>query len=139
MMFPSFFLWLIRDPIQTEVNSCKYYQCLALKKTTKLKHFARSLTTVPTPHLDGKHCVFGKVIAGRSVVRIIENSPVKSGDAPTEDIIIEACGELKEGEDDGVAKGDNAGDNYEDYPSDEEQDVENVSCFFGSFPELLED
>lgn len=84
--------------------------------------------------MDGKHCVFGKVVAGRSVVRLIENSPVKEGDAPSEDILIEACGELKEGEDDGVAKGDNEGDKYEDYPSDDEADVENVSSYAFFYP-----
>ena len=34
------------------------------------------ITTVPTPHLDGKHVVFGKVVKGWSVVVELENTPV---------------------------------------------------------------
>ncbi|BGP14927.1 hypothetical protein JCM10213_003716 [Rhodosporidiobolus nylandii] len=78
------------------------------------------ITTVPTPHLDGKHTVFGKVLHGRSVVRLMEEAPTK-GDAPTEDIIIEDCGQLAEGDNGIVA--DEFADGYEDYPSDEEADV----------------
>ncbi|NXD32564.1 PPID isomerase, partial [Spelaeornis formosus] len=51
------------------------------------------ITTVPTPHLDNKHVVFGRVLHGRSVVRLIEESPVQ-GDSPTEEIVIRDCGEL---------------------------------------------
>ncbi|KAM0746401.1 hypothetical protein T439DRAFT_329847 [Meredithblackwellia eburnea MCA 4105] len=80
------------------------------------------ITTTTTPHLDGKHVVFGKVIAGRSTVRLVETSPVKN-DSPTEEILIADCGELKEGEPDGVEK-DVHGDGYEEYPSDDEADVQ---------------
>lgn len=82
------------------------------------------ITTVPTPHLDGKHVVFGRVLHGRSVVRMIEEAPVK-GDAPTEKITIADCGELAEG-DDGMAA-DEFADGHEDYPSDDEAEVDNVS------------
>lgn len=34
------------------------------------------ITTVPTPHLDGKHVVFGKVTKGMNVVRELENTEV---------------------------------------------------------------
>ncbi|POY73997.1 putative Peptidylprolyl isomerase [Rhodotorula taiwanensis] len=78
------------------------------------------ITTVPTPHLDGKHVVFGRVLSGRSVVRLIEESPVK-GDSPTEEILISDCGQLEEG-DDGLAA-DEFADGHEDYPSDDEADV----------------
>ena len=33
------------------------------------------ITTVETPHLDGKHVVFGKVLKGMGVVRELENIP----------------------------------------------------------------
>ncbi|CAO3567443.1 unnamed protein product [Mortierella alpina] len=77
------------------------------------------VTTVPTPHLDGKHVVFGKVLKGISVVREIERTKKGDGDAPLEPVIIADCGELAEGEDDGVAAPD-AGDKYADWPDDYE-------------------
>ncbi|XP_023611167.1 peptidyl-prolyl cis-trans isomerase D isoform X2 [Myotis lucifugus] len=39
------------------------------------------ITTVPTPHLDGKHVVFGQVIKGMGVARILENVEVE-GEKP---------------------------------------------------------
>ena len=49
------------------------------------------ITTVPTPHLDGKHVVFGKVIEGMGLVRTIENLPTVS-DKPKQDVVIADCG-----------------------------------------------
>ena len=46
------------------------------------------ITTVPTPHLDKKHVVFGEVINGKSVVRQIENLKTQSGDKPSHDVVI---------------------------------------------------
>lgn len=73
------------------------------------------VTTVPTPHLDGKHVVFGRVLKGISVVREVERTPKGSNDAPASPVIIADCGELAEGEDDGIA-GPDTGDKYADWP-----------------------
>ena len=60
------------------------------------------ITTVPTPHLDGKHVVFGRVLKGIGTVRRLENIP-KSGEKPNKECKISNCGELAPGEDDGMA------------------------------------
>ena len=52
------------------------------------------ITCNPTPHLDGKHVVFGEVIRGKSVVRAVENTETSSGDVPVEPCVIADCGEL---------------------------------------------
>jgi len=51
------------------------------------------LTTVPCPHLDGKHVVFGEVVDGMDVVEAIEAVGQPSG-KPTEDVVIADCGAL---------------------------------------------
>ena len=55
------------------------------------------ITTVSTPHLDGKHVVFGKVIDGMDIVQMIENAETTTNDKPLVDVIIDECGELKGG------------------------------------------
>ena len=51
--------------------------------------------SVPTPHLDGKHVVFGKVRSNKGLVRRIESLPTTS-DKPHEAVVIAASGVLSE-------------------------------------------
>jgi peptidyl-prolyl isomerase D len=75
------------------------------------------ITTVPTPHLDGRHVVFGRVLKGQGIVRKIENMEKGESDRPVEPCTIADCGELAEGADDGVpAPAD--GDELPDFPDD---------------------
>jgi peptidylprolyl isomerase len=51
------------------------------------------ITSGPTPHLDGKHVVFGKVISGfDEVFKVIESTPTGAQDKPLEDVVIADCG-----------------------------------------------
>lgn len=79
------------------------------------------VTTVPTPHLDGKHVVFGEVVNGKSVVRAIENEPTAAEDRPKREVKIVNCGELKGEEYENALKKivDPTGDPYEDFPDDQ--------------------
>lgn len=45
------------------------------------------ITTVPTPHLDGKHVVFGEVLDGKGIVRKIDNIKTQA-DKPQSDVKI---------------------------------------------------
>merc|ERR1711943_96886 len=49
------------------------------------------ITTVTTPHLDGRHVVFGTVLEGMKVVRRIEEL---NGTPPSKECLIEDSGEI---------------------------------------------
>uniref|UniRef100_A0A0E0L9C1 peptidylprolyl isomerase n=1 Tax=Oryza punctata TaxID=4537 RepID=A0A0E0L9C1_ORYPU len=85
------------------------------------------ITTTRTPHLDGKHVVFGRVIKGMGVVRSVEHAPVGEADRPTSDVEIVDCGELPEGADDGVVNFFDDGDTYPDWPNDLDEKPMEVS------------
>ncbi|QUC23304.1 uncharacterized protein UV8b_07545 [Ustilaginoidea virens] len=78
------------------------------------------ITTVPTPHLDGKHVVFGHVLNGKSVVRQVENLKTEAGDKPSKEALISDCGELtgEEALKADVKQPDETGDPHEEYPED---------------------
>merc|ERR1711959_452966 len=50
------------------------------------------ITTVPTPHLDGRHVVFGTVLEGMNVVRLIED---QDGTPPKKACLITDSGEIQ--------------------------------------------
>ena len=52
------------------------------------------LCFVATPHLDGKHCVFGHVSKGIEVLDQIESTPTGARDMPSSPIVIADCGQL---------------------------------------------
>lgn len=49
------------------------------------------ITLAPTPHLDGKHTIFGRVTAGMATVNRIGLVKTDSSDKPEEDIKIVRC------------------------------------------------
>lgn len=52
------------------------------------------ITTQPTPWLDGKHVVFGKVLEGMDLVNDWQFLPVDGRSKPREGLVIKDCGLL---------------------------------------------
>jgi peptidyl-prolyl isomerase D len=71
---------------------------------------------VPTPHLDGKHVVFGKVLKGNSLIRKMEVSQTDTNDKPVIPIIISDCGMLAPGDTGEHGLTDDPQDPYEEFP-----------------------
>ncbi|GAA5997577.1 uncharacterized protein JCM10292_000944 [Rhodotorula paludigena] len=68
--------------------------CMANKgKNTNGSQFF--VTLRPCPHLDGKHCVFGRVVKGFEIIQAISKMPVDDKDRPVSLITISHCGELQ--------------------------------------------
>lgn len=75
------------------------------------------ITLADTPHLDGKHVVFGRVVKGMGVVKALGR--VKTdGDRPVERCLITNCGEFSPGEGFGIVDEDGTKDVYPQYPED---------------------
>mmetsp|Transcript_26540 Transcript_26540/g.49595 ORF Transcript_26540/g.49595 Transcript_26540/m.49595 type:complete len:158 (-) Transcript_26540:172-645(-) len=53
------------------------------------------ICTTATPHLDGRHVVFGNVVDGMETLREIESLGTRPHGHPKGKIVIEDCGELK--------------------------------------------
>ena len=53
------------------------------------------ITFERTPHLDGKHVVFGRVERGSSIIDAIENLPTDNQDRPRSQVKISKCGQMK--------------------------------------------
>ena len=52
------------------------------------------ITTVPTPHLDGRHVVFGRVLEGLDVLHYLEGVRTGPMDRPVDDVVISDSGVL---------------------------------------------
>ncbi|KAF8510949.1 cyclophilin-like domain-containing protein [Hysterangium stoloniferum] len=54
------------------------------------------ITLQPCPHLDGKHCVFGRILKGfDEVVQKLAAIPTDEKDRPSRPVVIVSCGELE--------------------------------------------
>jgi peptidylprolyl isomerase len=53
------------------------------------------ITAQATPHLDNKHVVFGRVIEGMDVFRMLEETPTGAQDKPLDECTIADCGQLE--------------------------------------------
>lgn len=67
--------------------------------------------------------VFGQVIKGLGVARMLENV---NGEKPAKLCVIAVCGELKEGDDWGIFPKDGSGDSHPDFPEDADIDLKDV-------------
>ena len=48
------------------------------------------ITTVPTPHLNGRHTIFGEVVQGAEVVDAIGKTETDRRDRPVKDVVLES-------------------------------------------------
>ena len=61
-------------------------------RNTNGSHFY--ITTAPTPWLDGKHVVFGKVLEGMDLVYKLQEVATGPGDGPVAPVRVADCGLL---------------------------------------------
>ena len=48
------------------------------------------ITVVPTPHLNGKHTIFGEVVDGADIVDRISQTQTDRNDRPVQDVVLES-------------------------------------------------
>jgi peptidyl-prolyl cis-trans isomerase A (cyclophilin A) len=48
------------------------------------------ITVVPTPHLNGRHTIFGEVVDGQEVVDLISQTQTDRNDRPVQDVVLES-------------------------------------------------
>lgn len=80
------------------------------------------IVTYPSPHLNNKHTIFGKVIHGKSIVRTVEYLRTDSDGFPEQSIRIANCGEWNDSMELPLFNASNntiGGDIYEEYPGDD--------------------
>jgi peptidylprolyl isomerase len=53
------------------------------------------ITFVQTPHLNGKHVVFGRVEQGRNIIDMMERGATDGNDVPRKPIKIRKCGQMR--------------------------------------------
>jgi cyclophilin family peptidyl-prolyl cis-trans isomerase len=66
-----------------------YNECTAMTLSERT-----AVPAVPTPHLNGRHVVFGEVVDGMDVVQLIERTQVDRMDRPLKPVKIADAGEL---------------------------------------------
>lgn len=63
------------------------------------------ITFRDTPHLDGRHVVFGKLISGLDILKVMERVSTDSNDKPRTTVVITDCGQIGLEEPSDVASG----------------------------------
>ena len=92
------------------------------------------ITQVPTPHLDGRHTVFGETVKGEEVIDAIAKAPRNGQDRPNEDIKIKNITIVANGKDaekfDAVKVFDNYFKNVAEREKEREERVKRASAKF---------
>lgn len=83
-----------RDQInQTKLTSAARFYFVMQNSGPNTNGCQFFITTTATPFLNNKHVVFGQVVDGMDIVRMIENTRT-TRDKPNQDVVIAQCGEM---------------------------------------------